>query len=277
MSCVLFFGARGITMTSQDLRADIARLEAVRRQTQIWRAGISVALLVTTVGSLAMIRNSVYGLFQPGDIQNQFTTKLSSNLQKDVVPQVQALATQTLTQMRPEVETAFNGLNKRTPELSQAASTQFDTLQKNVQEKGQAAIEKTFGDMLAKKEVDLKKQFPDASDEKLKAIAKNVSDEAAERIVSSRDTLFSKHLAALNSSMGHLSDIQESEKVPADEQVADWDLVSAVLDMAHHDANNLGAPSLTTSAGGATTSASASTSTTKPAPAKDKSNESTGY
>ena len=255
-------------MTSQDVRADIARLEAVRRQQQMWRAGIGVALLVTTVGSLALIRNSVYGLFQPGATQDQFTAKLTSNLQKDVVPQVQTLAQQTLVQMRPEVETAFNGLNKRTPELSQSAMTQFDTLQKNVQDKGQTAIEKTFGDMMARKEATLKQQFPDASDDKLKAIAKNVSDEAAERIVSSRDTLFSKHLAALNSSMGHLADIQSSEKVSGDAQVADWDLVSAVLDMAHHDANNLGAPSLTTSA---------STSTAKSAPAKDKSNESTGY
>lgn len=228
-------------MNTQDVRADIARLEAVRRQTQFWRLGASLALLATTLGSLAMIRNSINGLLQPGPTQEQFTTQLSANLQRDVVPSLQTLASQTLTQMRPQVETEFSKLNGRVPELSQAAVTQFDALQTNLPVRGQKALETSFGALLVRKEAEIKKQFPDATDEKIKALSKNVSDEAAERIVASRDTLFSKHLSSLNSIVGHLTTIQDTERVPAEERAADWDLIVAVLDMAHHDATNLAA------------------------------------
>lgn len=228
-------------MTTQDVRKDIARLEAVRRQTQFWRIGISVALLAITLGSLAIIRNSVNGLLQPGPTQDQFSAKLTSNLQHDVVPQVQQLATRTLTEMRPEVQTAFTKLNGRVPDISQAAMKEFDTLQKNVPASGQKALEKTFGALMTRKEGEFKKQFPDASDDKIKAMTKNISDEAAEQIVRSRDTMFSKHLSSLNSIIGHMRDIQDSEKVTPGDQAADWDLVVAALDMARSDASNLAA------------------------------------
>jgi len=228
-------------MTTQDVRADIARLEAVRRQTQVWRIGISAALLLITIGSLATIRNSVNGLLQPGETQDQFSAKLSANLQKDVVPQVQQLATRTLTEMRPEVQTAFTKLNGRVPEISQAAMTQFDTLQTNVPASGQKALEKTFGNLMNRKEGEFKKQFPNATDANIKAMTKNISDEAAEQIVHSRDTMFSKHLSSLNSIIGHMRTIQGTEKVSSGDQAADWDLVVAALDMARSDASNLAA------------------------------------
>jgi len=247
-------------MTSQDVRVDIARLESVRRQTQFWRVGYSLALLATTLVSLGMIRNSINGLLQSGPTQDQFTATLSKNLQHDVVPQVQDLAKRTLTEMRPEVQTAFTKLNERVPELSQAAAKEFDTLQTNVPQKGQKALEDTFGKLIESKGDELKKQFPGATDENIKAMTTNVSDVAAEQIVHSRDTLFSKHLSSLNSIMGNLQVIQSSEKAPATGQVADWDLVSAVLDMAHHDMNNL-------TAGGNSSSASKKTSASQPASA----------
>jgi len=223
-------------MTTQDVRNDIARLEAVRRQTQFWRIGFSVALLAITLGSLATIRNSVNGLLQPGATQDQFSAKLTSNLQHDVVPQVQQLATRTLTEMRPEVQTAFTKLNGRVPDISQAAVKEFDTLQTDVPASGQKALEKTFGDLMNRKEGEFKKQFPDASDDKIKAMTKNISDEAAEQIVHSQDKLFSKHLGTMNSIVGHLQTIQDTEKVSSGDQNADWDLVVSMLDMARNDA-----------------------------------------
>lgn len=226
-------------MKTQDVRSEIQELESLRKQAQFWRLGSVAALLAITLGSLTVMRNSVNGLLQPGPSQDEFATQLSTRLQESVVPQVQALATQTLVQMRPEVEAEVGKLNERVPELSDAFLKEMEALQTNVPKTGQKVLEDTLGAMLLKKESDIKTMFPDATDDKIKALIQNVNQEAATRILGSQEKLFSKPMQSLNGIVGSLQTIHDSEKVPAQAQNADWEMVSAVVDLIHDDMQKL--------------------------------------
>lgn len=222
-------------MTTQDVRSEIQQLESLRKQAQFWRLGTVAALLLTTVGSLTLMRNSVNGLLRPGPTQDQFASNLSTRLQGSVVPQMQALASQTLVQMRPEVEAEVGKLNGRVPEISDAFLKEMDALQTNVPKTGQKILQETLGVMLTRKESEIKTQFPDADDAKIKSLIQNVQGEAATRILGSQDKMFSKPMQSLNRIVGGLQTIHDSEPVPAQAKNADWELVSAVVDLMHQD------------------------------------------
>lgn len=259
-------------MKTQDVRSEIQELESLRKQAQFWRIGSVAALLLITVGSLTLMRNSVNGLLQPGPTQEEFSSQLSTKLQNNVVPQMQALASQTLVQMRPEIETQVSKLNTRVPEVSTAFMKEVETLQKGLPQKGEAMLQETLGKMLLGKEGSIKTMFPDATEAKIKTLTENVNNEAAERIMNGRDKLFSRPMQSLNNIVSSLQTIQDTEKVPAASQNADWEMVSSVVDLMHSDMQSLKPGSIQAmdhaGAGSKSTAQPAKMSNLKSSPAK---------
>lgn len=222
-------------MQNQDVRREIQELESLRKQAQFWRLGSVGALLLITVGSLTIMRNSVNGLLRPGPAQDEFSTQLSTKLQNSVVPAMQTLATQTMVQMRPEIEAEVVKLNGRVPDLSNAFLKEMDALQTSVPATGQKVLQDTMGAMLLRKETEVKKMFPDATETNIKSLIQNVNQEAAVRILGSQEKLFSKPMQSLNRIVGGLQTISDTEKVPVQEKNADWEMVSIVVDLMHND------------------------------------------
>lgn len=222
-------------MDSSVVQRHIKELEKVRARTRAMRLAFMLATLGIVVVCVGLIYNSVRGLTQPGPAQDEFSNQLSASLQRDVVPRVQTIASETLTELRPEVEASFSKLNARAPELSSTAMQEFQTLNQNVSKRGEETLERTLGAMLAKKEEKVRAMFPGTSDAQIKAMLTSVSNEAQARILNTHDQLLSPHMNQLQGIVGHLSVIQAQERVNPTAPHTDTELVSTVVDLLHSD------------------------------------------
>jgi hypothetical protein len=219
---------------------EIAELNRIRRQTNWWRWGATLFCLAWVTGCLLSLNNSVQGLFQPGARQQQFVSALSTNVQRDIVPNVQTIATQTLAQTRPDVEAAFGRVNHRVPEIAQASFNELSALQTSVPQKGEKILSDTYAQMIAEKEQKLRDMFPDANEESIKTLTTNLTDIATERAVSANDKLFSRHQTALNNivtSMEHIR-LDEAKKHPS-ALAPDWEMALAIMDVVRGDLHEM--------------------------------------
>lgn len=200
-------------MTGDEVKKKISELEALRSQARLWRIGATCAIVLIVVLCVGSLVNSVHNLFRPGPAQDEFSSTLTTDLKRDVLPNVQTLATQAITDSKPEVETAFSKLNGRVPELTSASLKQLELLQHNLPERGDKVLNATYGVMLKKHEAKIKTMFPEATDENVAALVTNMTAEGQKQIVSANDTLFSKHMEALNGIVADLTTIQNTEPV----------------------------------------------------------------
>lgn len=222
-------------MSTVAVEQQIGQLDRIRREARLWRIGGAIAILAIMGVSLGSIWNAVRGLTVAGPRQEEFTSELSASLQKDVVPSVQKIAAQTLSETRPQVEQEFNKIGGRMPELTQASLKEFETLQTNLSERGGKAVEETLVPMLEKKEDKIRQMFPEATEENVKALVTNLSDEAKTRAVSLNDGLFSKHMNAINGIVTNMETIRTSEKVEPGTEQTNWELGLAVFDVVRDD------------------------------------------
>ena len=226
-------------MTGDEVKKKISELEALRSQSRLWRIGTACAIVLITVICVGSLVNSVHNLFLPGPTQDQFTSTLSTDLKQDVLPKVQTIATDAITESKPQVETAFAKLNGRVPELTDASLKQLNLLQQNIPERGDKVLNATYGVMLKKHEAKIKTMFPEATEDNIGALVTNMTAEGQKQIVLANDTLFSKHMAALNGIESDLTTIQDTEPVTDDEDKSNWEMAMIVLDNFHNDLQGL--------------------------------------
>jgi Asp-tRNA(Asn)/Glu-tRNA(Gln) amidotransferase C subunit len=225
------------TLTTE---AEIAELQKVRRQTGWWRMGAGAVTALWVAGCFFTVNDSVQGLFKPGERQTKFVSTLSTNVQNDVAPGVQSLVAQTIAETRPEVEASFMKLNDRVPELTQASMTELETLQTSLPQKGEKILGETYGTMLAEKETKLRAMFPEATEENIKTLTKNLSDVAQTKAVSVNDKLFGRHQTALNGIVTHMEQIRlEEAGVPASPLGTNWEMALAIMDVVREDMREL--------------------------------------
>ena len=227
-------------MDGLNTQAEIAELQKIRQQTGWWRLG---AILVTTlfVGSQFLsVNDSVQGLFQPGTRQTKFVDTLSANVQKDIAPQVQTIAAQTIAETRPEVEASFVKLNGRVPEIAQASLSELETLQTSLPAKGQKILGESFGEMITQKEAKLREMFPDAKEENIKTLTTNLTAVAQAKAISVNDKLFAPHQKALEGIVTHLETIRLAEaKTSPSALGTEWEMALAVMDVVRDDMREL--------------------------------------
>lgn len=226
-------------MTSDEVKEKIREHESLQKQIKWWRWGTSGAVVLITVLCVGSLANEVHNLFQPGPAQQQFASTLSDGLKRDVLPSVTDMAKQALTESKPEVQAAFTKLNTRVPELTSMSLKQFDILQKDLPAHGDKALQDTYGEMLKRQEPKIKAAYPGVTDASVQALVTNMTAEGQNQIVSANDTLFSKHMAALNSIESDITKIQDTEPVSADEDKANWEMALLVVDNFHSDLQGL--------------------------------------
>ena len=226
-------------MTSDKVKEKIREHESLQKQIKWWRWGTSGAVVLMTVLCVASLVNQVHDLFQPGPTQQQFASTLSDGLKREVLPSVADLAKQALTESKPEVQAAFTKLNDRVPELTSTSLKQFDILQKELPEHGDKALQDTYGEMLKRQEPKIKAAYPGVTDASIQALVTNMTAEGQNQIVHANDTLFSKHMTALNAIESDITKIQDTEPVTADEDKANWEMALLVVDNFHSDLQGL--------------------------------------
>ncbi len=226
-------------MTAEEITEKIRAHESIQKQIKFWRWGASGAIVLITVLCVASLIGQVHALFQPGPVQQEFASTLTDGLKRDVLPSVTDMAKQALTDSKPQVQAAFTKLNDRVPELTSTSLKQFDILQKELPEKGDKALQDTYGEMLKRQEPKIRAAYPDASDANVQALVTSMTAEGQSQIVSANNTLFAKHLAALNSIEADLTKIQDTEPVAANEDKANWEMALLVVDNFHSDLQSL--------------------------------------
>lgn len=226
-------------MTAEEITEKIRAHESIQKEIKVWRWVTSGLVVLFTVLCVSSLIHQVHALFQPGPPQQEFVSTLTTGLKQDVLPSVTDMAKQALTDSKPEVQAAFTKLNDRVPELTATSLKQFDILQKELPEHGDKALQDTYVEMLKRQEPKIRTAYPDATDANVQALVTNMTSEGQNQIVSANNTLFSKHLAALNSIEADLTKIQDTEPVAANEDKANWEMALLVVDNFHSDLEGL--------------------------------------
>ena len=226
-------------MAPDDLQSKIRELESLRSQTRWWGWGTTLAITLIAFVSVGLLVSAVHSLFQEGAARDEFTQTLSSRLQRDVLPQVQQIASQTLTESKPEVEAAFSKLNTHVPELTTLSLQQLDLLKTNIPARGSKALGDTYGAVLKKHEPKIREMFPEATEKNVSALVSAMTEEGQRQMVLSDDKLFSKHLNAMNGIVLDLDKIKQTETVTSNADQANWEMALTVVDAFHDDLHNL--------------------------------------
>jgi hypothetical protein len=224
---------------TRDVAQQIRLLHRMRREAAFWRYGSLAVIALTVIYSIATLRNSAMALVQPGPGQTEFSEKLTTALQEDVFPNVQQIATRTLTEMRPEVMASFQKLNDRAPDVSQAALEQLNLLQQNLPTRSEKVLNETFSAEMKKRESKIKEMFPDVTEDKMQALVTNLTDAGQKRMPRIADQLIGKHISAVNGVVTDIRKIQDQEKVPAQSEAATWEMTLAVLDLVRDDLHEM--------------------------------------
>ena len=226
-------------MTEEQAQKDVRQVENLRRQNALWRTCSTIAIIAIFGIGLGNIVSMGRSLMTPGPRQELFTNELMGGLQRDVVPVLQQIAGRTLTETRPRIEEEFAKIGQRTPELTEAATKELQTLQTNLEARGGKVVEATLVPMLERRESKIKEMFPEVTDENIKTMVTTLGDEMTTRAASAHDTLFSKHVAAINGIVTDMETIRLSEKVTPGTEQANWELGLDVFDVIREDLREL--------------------------------------
>lgn len=213
----------------------IEQLQKLKFQLKLWRYGAFAAGIFVVLSCVSTINNSVQGLTKKGPQQEKFVAKLTEGLQRDVVPMLEQMAGQTLSEVRPEVEQAFQTVNNRVPELANATLAEMEALQANLPKRGEKVLTETFGAMLAQKEEKLNEMFPEATDEQITRLLTNLAESSTLQASFANDELFAKHQAALQQIHDNLESIQAAEAVKIADVDPNWEMGLLVMDIFRAD------------------------------------------
>lgn len=229
-------------MEAGTVREEIRQIESCRKQAFWWRTGALVAVILITGGSLMALNNSVRSLVESGPRQDEFVGEFSQGLRNDIMPNVQALTSQTLTEIQPQIRQEFGRLNNRVPELTDATLKELKTLQAELPRQSEKILDDSFGNLLASREKKIRQMYPDVTEEQVKTFVNNLQKTGEVQIRQANDELFSPHQAALTNILDRMETIKNSEAAQVKGVDPSWEMGLALLDVIRADiAQNTGA------------------------------------
>ncbi|CAN5494765.1 hypothetical protein BH11ARM2_BH11ARM2_22490 [soil metagenome] len=226
-------------MQSEQVRREIKELEAIHRESKWWHIGGTVATLAIVAVCANLLYKSVNGLVSSGKDQDQFVAELKTSLDKDIVPRMQQVASQTITEMQPVVMKEFQGLNSRVPELTQATLDQVQKLQTSIPERSSKVLDETFGKALKDQEPEIRKMFPNVTDEQVKSLMDNLGQMAMKRGSDVANEILLPHTHRIQSIVDNLHKIEATEPKTPNDETADWHMGIIVFDLVRGDLKGL--------------------------------------
>ena len=226
-------------MPPSDVKQEIQELESVRRSATLWRWGTLAATLLIVAGGVALMNNAVQNLIRPGDTQERFVSAVNTNLQTNVVPELQTLATRTLTESQPIVQQEMTKLNDRVPEVADAAMKQFNLLQTELPEQSAEVMNETFGQVLAQRKAKIKEMFPDATDERIDTFITNLSRQGNKSLANVSVRLFDRHIEAMSALSDNVDQIAKADAGKVKEDIPTWQMGLLLFDIARADMGDL--------------------------------------
>jgi hypothetical protein len=101
--------------------------------------------------------------------------------------------------------------------------------------------------MLKKREADIRKQFPDVTEEKVATLTLQLTELTQQRLDHVTHQLFMPHLESLSNVMDDISHIQRTENPTGREDLASWDMALLVFDLIRDEFGDLHAAEATPS------------------------------
>ena len=225
-------------MDSGKEQQQIEQLKNLKRQLRWWKTGIFCTGVFVVVASVGTVNSSVRGLIEKGPKQDRFLKEMTASFKNDIAPLVEDMARDTVNEVRPQIQASFERVNARLPELAQASLQEMDTLQANLPKRGEAVLRKSFGDMLVKKEDELKAMFPEATDEQITRLLTNLGESASAEATNAAVELFGSHHASLERIHKNLELMSAKEKNLEDVDPS-WEMGLLVLDLFRADLEEL--------------------------------------
>lgn len=228
-------------MEPSTTEARIRELERVRRKITLWRSGSAAVIALTMVGCIWLLWSDARALIDQGPKQQIFVDTLQARMNENVFPRLQEVASRQLTEMQPIVQKEFMALNSRVPDVTQASLKQLDELQKSLPERGSKVLDDTFETAFRAKEPEIKKMFPDATEEQVKTLFTNLGNVVSVRSGHLAGELLQPHVSEMQKIHQNLQAIAESKDWQG-ASTNDWEMGLAVLDVVRDDLKDLTIP-----------------------------------
>lgn len=222
-------------MQSEQINAKINELDSMRREMTFWRVGGVISVAVILAICLYLLNSSVQGLVQQGPAQDIYLAELQRGMDEDLVPRLQQVASQTLTEMQPVVIAEFEQLNTRVPELTQATLKEVEILQINVPERAEKVLDETFGQALRAQEPKIREMFPSVTEDQVQGLMASLGSMATNRGSKVADELLLPHTNRMRRIVENLHEIESTEKATVTGEAADWHMGLLVLDLVRED------------------------------------------
>ena len=235
-------------MPNADVVAQIQELQQIQRGTLYWRAGLTVVFLLVAIICLSTLQSSVNGLAQPGPKQQEFAKLMGENMQTKIIPAAQDLAQETIRGV--DLPGSVQKLNKRAPDVAEAAMSEVRKLAENIPARGQKVLAAELDAALDQQKDKLRKIEASVTEEKLNTILANLTEFGKTEVTELSQELFTAHVQALNGTMKDLVKIEQLEAATAQRDIPTWEMVFLITDIARDDfkmasAGGAGAPAPT--------------------------------
>jgi hypothetical protein len=218
-------------MTLEEVSSQVRELELLRSQLRLWRTAIPLITVGVIAYGVFTIYRSAESLVVEGPPREEFVEAFIDELNTEVRPTVEKIAQQTFSETREAVNKELARLNDRTPELAGALKKEVESLIHNLPRRGEKVLQASFGAMLKKREAEIRKQYPDVTEQKVATLVLQLTDLTQERLDHVTHHLFSPHLESLSGIMEDVAHIQRSESVSGREDLASWDMALLVFDL----------------------------------------------
>lgn len=218
-------------MTPEEVSTQVRELESLRSQLRLWRTAIPLITVGVISYGVFTIYRSAESLVAEGPPREEFVAAFTDGLNKEVRPVVEKIAQQTFSETREAVNKELARLNDRTPEMAGALKKEVEALIHNIPRRGEKVLQASFGTMLKKREADIRKQYPDVTEQKVATLVLQLTDLAHQRLDHVTHQLFSPHLESLSGIMDDVSIIQRTEMVSSREDLASGDMALLVFDL----------------------------------------------
>lgn len=220
-------------MPNVEVAAQIRELQQIQKGTLYWRVGLTVVFLLVVLISLSVLQTSVNGLAQPGPKQEEFTRLMGERMQSQIIPAAQDLAQETIRGVN--LPASVEKLNKRAPDVAEAAMTEARKLAESIPARGQKVLADELQAALNAQEERLKKFEANLPEEKLHTILANLTEFGVVEAGEISQELFTEHVQALNGTMKDLVKIEQLEGPNVQHDIPTWEMVFLITDIVRDD------------------------------------------
>lgn len=218
-------------MSPEEVSAQLRELKSLRAQLRLWRTVVPlISVGVVTLGVFSLYR-SAESLVSEGPPREEFIAAFTDGLKREVQPTVEKVAQQTFSETKRAVEKEMVRLNERTPEMAGALKKEVEALIQNVPRRGEKVLQASFGAMLKKREAEIRKQYPDVTEQKVATLVLGLTELTQQRLDHVTHQLFSPHLESLGNIMEDVARIQRTENPGPNAELASWDMALLVFDL----------------------------------------------